>query len=160
VTATDSDLDGSIPGGETVHRRIGRGPEMVAVDTITGRRRPSSGAFKPDNDGVSVYRESTLVGVGLGWRDLLVTNSQLIVSLEVADVRTLAHLDVTPDPWPADIPDPTHARNAAHALIVGWGELSKNQRLTVQRALACLPSLRFQDESASRSGSGGGARRT
>jgi hypothetical protein len=33
---------------------------MLAVDVVTGERRPTSGAFKPDADRVSVYRQSLL----------------------------------------------------------------------------------------------------
>jgi len=64
------------------------------------------------------------------------------VSIPVADVLSIP-LGAQPDPWPSDIPDPEHPRNAAHALIVGWEGLTKSARKERQRALASLPSLRF-----------------
>lgn len=52
----------------------------------------------------------------------------------VGDVRAEG-LGVAPDPWPAETDDPDHLRNAAHALVVGWGSLSKGQRKLTQYAL-------------------------
>ena len=56
--------DPSIAGDEVVLRRVKAKPSMVVTDSLTGAVRPSSGAFKPDDDGISVYREQLLLDVG------------------------------------------------------------------------------------------------
>lgn len=133
----------TIPDEESLFRRLSdAGPDMVAVDAATGARRPSSGAFKPDPD-VSVYRHSVLSAHGLDAHDLIKVPQNLVVSLSVADVRHRAQLGVRDDAWPPDVEDPTHPRNAAHALIVGWTGLSRSQVRERQRALARAPSLVF-----------------
>jgi hypothetical protein len=115
---------------------------MVAVDQATGERRPTSGAFKPDDDGVSVYQQSVLRAHGLGPADLVRSSLNLVVEVLAGDLRTI-DLDVRPDPWPGDTDDPGHPRNAAHALIVGMERLGKKARLNKQRALVRLASIRF-----------------
>ena len=140
--ATEGD-DPAIPDEESLLRRLSdAGPNMVAVDPLTGARRPSSGAFKPDPD-ISVYRSSVLAAHDLDARALLKAPQNLVVSIDVADVRHHASLGVCDDPWPQDVDDPNHPRNAAHALIVGWAGLTKSQRRERQRALTTAPSLRF-----------------
>lgn len=131
---------------EIIYRRLFDASEaFVAVDQITGERRPSSGAFKPDADGVSVYRHDVLARHGLTSRDLRHASVNLVVRLTCSDVRSI-ELDVRSDPWPNDVDDPKHPRNAAHALITGWEGLGTKQRLRRQRALVRLPSLAFVSE--------------
>lgn len=135
-----------VPDDDAVYRRLSdSSPAMVYVDPLTGERRPTTGAFlaKRDEDGVSVYREQLLVAAGLGPADVVTASHNLVVSVGVADVRSVTPLDVRDDPWPGDVPDPTHARNAAHALVVGWTGLSKSQRRERQLALVNAPSLTF-----------------
>jgi hypothetical protein len=115
---------------------------MVAIDQVTGVRRPSSGAFKPDSDGVSVYRRSLLDRDGLGPEDVMTSPRNIVVGLEVGDVRSIG-LGTWNDPWPTDIPDPDHPRNAAHALITGLEHLGRKARLRRQQALVAVPSLKF-----------------
>lgn len=135
--------DPAIPDEESLLRRLSdAGPNMIAADPLTGVRRPTSGAFKPDPD-VSVYRDSVLASYGLDARALVKVPQNLVVSIEVRDVRQHAGLGVRDDPWPQDVDDPDHPRNAAHALIVGWSGLTRSQRRERQRALATAPSLRF-----------------
>lgn len=135
--------DSSIPNNEALLRRLSdSGPNMVAVDIVTGVRRPSSGAFQPDEDGVSVYSEAKLLAAGLGPADLVRGPLNLVVSVEVGDVRTIS-LGVRDDPWPPDIDEPGHPRNAAHALITGWDDLGRSERRRRQKALTQLPSVRF-----------------
>lgn len=135
--------DPAIPGAETVYRRLSdSGPSMIAVDAITQDRRPTSGAFKPDGDGVSVYRETKLRAAGLAAVDLVREPQNVVVGLVVREVRSL-HLGVRDDEWPSDVDDPRHPRNGAHAVIVGWQSLSTNERRERQRALSRLPSLQF-----------------
>lgn len=112
---------------------------MIAVDTLTGQRRPSSGAFKPDLDGVSVYRESKLRSAGLVVSDLVTAPQNVVVGLPVGEIRSVTPLGTRDD----EIDPPQHPRDRAHALIVGWRGLSKSQRRERQGALARLPSLEF-----------------
>jgi hypothetical protein len=135
--------DESIPSSEVLYRRLSDpGRSMVAIDQVTGVRRPSSGAFKPDADGVSVYRRGVLEQASLGPQDLITAPQNLVVGVEVGDVRSIG-LGAWNDPWPADVPDPEHPRNAAHALITGLGHLGKKARLRRQQALVGLPSMDF-----------------
>ena len=139
--ATD---DPHIPDDDSLYRRLSdSSPNMVVVDAVTGERRPSSGAFKPDADGVSVYREAKLRDAGLGPADVAKSPWNLVVSVGVADVRSLRPLGIRDDPWPPDIDEPDHPKNTAHALITGWHALSRSQRLHLQRSLTHLPFLRF-----------------
>lgn len=135
------DDDFSISSDEVVFRRVKSQPSMLVRDSITGSIRPSSGAFRPDDDGISVYREQSLRAVALGPPDLRITPDDLVFGLEVGDARALA-LDVRDDPWPTGIADEVHPRNAAHALIVGFETLSRGQRKRKQDGLVRAPSLR------------------
>ena len=140
---TRVDLAG-IPDSEVCCRRLSdAGQAMMATDSVTGTQRPSSGAFMPDGDGVSVYRETLLRQAGLTPADLVRGAGNLVVGLPVGEIREIARLEVADDPWPADADDPEHPRNGAHALIVGWAGLSKNERIRRQRALSRLPGLSY-----------------
>jgi hypothetical protein len=140
-----------VASDEIIYRRLADpGDNFITKDALTGAwQKPSSGAFKPDDDGVSVYRHVILESHGLGPADCVMTPTNVIVGMSTEDVRNVniadsgqtTPLDVIPDPWPSDVQDPTHLRNSAHALIVGWDGLSKKQRLRGQRALARLDSL-------------------
>src|SRR5262249_38062212 len=112
---------------------------MLAVDSITGERRPTSGAFQPDEDGVSVYRLAILEKDCLSPEDITDTPRNLVYAVNVSEIRQIG-LDVVADPWPkVEYPRP---RDAAHALIVGFSGLSVNERRRRQRALVKLPSMR------------------
>ena len=140
--------DPNILDEEALYRRIyNDSRNMIAVDTVTGDRRPSSGAFKPDEDGVSVYRASKLRHVGLGPKDVTTAPSNLVVSVSVGSVRTLQPLGVADDTWPQGVPNPDHPRNGAHALIVGWSGLSTNVRRRYQKKLAELAAFVYPEPS-------------
>jgi hypothetical protein len=127
----------NIPDEEVIHRRLSDdSPNMVTIDKATGSRRPSSGAFKPDEDGVSVFRESLLRERGLS-AEVIADRSlgQLIASIKVGQVRQ-GEMGVRDDPWPPNVPDPTHFKWESHALIVGFKGLSKTERIRKQRLLA------------------------
>ena len=135
----------TIPDDDSVYRRLSdSGPSMITTDAATCQRRPTSGAFKPDEGGVSVYRESRLHAAGLTAADLVRAPQNRVVGLGVGDVRSVSPLDVHDDPWPAGIAEPEHPRNAAHALITGWDGLTRNERRDRQVALTRLPSFRFE----------------
>lgn len=135
--------DPAIPDSEVLYRRLSDGgPNMVVVDLETGTRRPSSGAFKPDQDGISVYRHQLLAGAGLGPNALVRDPLNLVVAVDVGEVRSI-DLGVRDDPWPTGIPEQEHPRNAAHALITGFEGLGQGARKRRQQALVTLPSIRF-----------------
>ena len=123
-----------LPEDDAVYRRLSdTGPSMVYIDPVTGEQRPTSGAFKPDADGVSVYSRMAMSAVGVEPADLLVRSGNVVVELPVSAVRdSEPPLDAVGDPWPADIPEPDHPRNAAHALVVGFDGLTKGQRKRAQ----------------------------
>lgn len=121
---------------------------MVYVDPITGQQRPTSGAFKPDDDGISVYSRDAMRMSKVEPTDLLVRPGSLLVSLGVAHIREVdSSIDVVADPWPDGIPEPDHPRNASHALITGFKGLTKSQRKRVQDRLVRLAA--FLDEPSS-----------
>lgn len=138
--------DERVPDDDAVYRRLSdSSPAMVYVDPLTGERRPSTGAFRirPGEDGLSVYREFLLTTAGLTAADVITTPHNLVVRLEVADVRSIPPLDVEDDRWPPDVPDPEHPRNGAHALVVGWDGLGKSKRRELQLTLVNARSLQF-----------------
>ena len=135
----DSEDDSTIADDEVLYRRIahyGLG-DLVAVDAITGHRRPSSGAFKSDDDGISVYLNGILSEAGLGPHDLVRAPQNAVVALRATAPRQLS-LGVVRDAWPTGTDDDDHPRNAAHALIVGFLGLSGKERRRTQKALAQL----------------------
>lgn len=134
--------DSTIPNSDTLYHRLShRGADFLLIDAATGESRPSSGAFKPDPDGLSVYRREILHQHGLSAADVAVDRAtNAVVGFDVAEARSL-NLGVIDDPWPAD--SDGHPRDAAHALVKGLYELSKNQQLRCRRALTKLPSMRI-----------------
>lgn len=142
---------GGVPIGdeEFVYRRLPtKNPNWVYTDPITGERRPTSGAFMPDSDGVSVYQEQVLVSHGLTAAHVVKAPENLIVSLGVADIRSVVTkrevaLDVEADAWPFGESAEAPRRDVAHALIIGWTGLSNSQRRASQLGLANVPSLSF-----------------
>lgn len=134
--------DSEILNDEILYRRLASDDRNWLVkDSITGAPvRPTSGAFQPDDDGLSVYRDSILRSQNppLGPADVAVSTQNMIIGFTVEAVRSLS-LDIRDDPWPQDIPDPKHPRNAAHALIVGWEGLGTNARIRLQKRFAKLP---------------------
>ena len=132
-----------LPDDDAVYRRLSdTGPSMVYIDPVTGEQRPTSGAFKPDADGVSVYSKTAMAAVGVELSDLFVRAGNVVVELPVAAVRASEQpLDAVADPWPADIPEPDHPRNAAHALVVGFDGLTKGQRKRAQDHLVRISAF-------------------
>lgn len=83
-----------------------------------------------------------LDAAGLGPDDVVRNPWNLVVSVDVGDIRSI-RLGARDDPWPADIDEPEHPRNAAHALITGLERLGKNGRRRRQKDLVLLPSITF-----------------
>jgi hypothetical protein len=133
--------DRTIPDSDALYRRLPNpGPDFFhLVDAATGESRPSSGAFMPDQDGLSVYRRDVLYQHGLLAVDVAAAATNVVVSVDVGEVRSL-NLGVHSDPWPAD--SDGHPRDVAHALVKGLYELGKSPQLRCRRALASLPSMR------------------
>jgi hypothetical protein len=139
--------DPSIPGEEILYRRLSYDSDQAWVvrDLITGQRvKPTSGAFKPDADGVSVFRRSLLAELEppLAAADLVVAPENAVVGFTVEDLRSLL-LGVRDDQWPEDVRDPKNPIYAAHALIKGLSELSTKERRRRQKQLSELPSMTF-----------------
>jgi hypothetical protein len=101
-----------------------------------------SGAFEPDPDGVSVYVHTILAAHGLGPSDVALAPGQSVAGFSVGDLRSIG-LGIRPDPWPSDVPETDHKRNAAHALILGLNELGAKAQLKRRQQLARLPSMRI-----------------
>ena len=103
--------------------------------------KDASRSIKPDEDGVSVFRESVLHRRELS-AEVLADRSlgQLIARIRVGTVRE-GDMGVRDDPWPPDVPDPSHPKWEAHALIVGFEDLPKKDRLRKQRLLASQATL-------------------
>jgi hypothetical protein len=129
--------DANILSEEILLRRVNtKNPNMWKVDFVTGKKRVSSAAFAYQNDGVSVYREKVLRNFNLVPKDILLKPTEVVLGIQVENVRSCTCLGVRDDPWPQGIQDEYHLRNAAHALIVGWNEISTSARKKYQRYLA------------------------
>lgn len=132
-----------LPSDDSIFRRVPTA-DMLAIDQVTGKRRPSSSAFKPDSDGVSVYSQYAMSASCLVPGHLLRREGDTLVQVAVAELRSLDGVDAVGDPWPQDVTeadDLKHPRNAAHSLIVGFENRGKNARIRVQQELARLPSV-------------------
>lgn len=128
--------DPTVDDGEILYRgipNVGQASFMV-TDEVTKVRRPTSAVFRPDKDGLSVYVDSILRQHELTEQDVQTRPESGVLSLTVGDVRA-EELGVAPDAWPEDTDNPTHLRNAAHALVVGFRSLSKSQLKLKQYAL-------------------------
>jgi hypothetical protein len=144
-SGSHEDDDPGISGDEMLYRRLSfNGGAWVVENPVTHERRPSSGGFSHDTDGVSVFRRSLLLAHDppLSPSDVGMTPGDIIVGFSVSDVRSL-QLGVRNDLWPKDVIDPDHPRYCAHALIVGLDELGKSGRIKKQKKLADALSMTF-----------------
>jgi hypothetical protein len=133
--------DPGIPDTETVYRWLSKQAGFVVQDRVTGERRVSSGAFAPDDDGLSVYRHLLLEREGLTPVEGLARDTgNVIVSLNVGELRSL-ELGIHDDLNPPGVRDPEHPRHKAHALVVGWEGMTRGKRIKRQRELSRLPSV-------------------
>jgi hypothetical protein len=131
--------DPEIPNEEILYRRLPSDDRNWLVrDAITDKPiRPASSAFRPDADGLSVYRHSILISQDppLGPADVAVSPGNVVISFTVAQVRSIS-LGIKNDFWPQDVPD--HPRNSSHALVIGWGGLEGKARVRRQKQFAEL----------------------
>lgn len=126
-----------------VHRRIPLRPSHLKVDQATGKvLRPSSAAFSPDEDGLSVYLDSVLAARRVALPALRTKPEQALAGLDEAAI-TDAGLSVAADP---DGLDPNTDRGAAHALIKGWEAMSKREVAVAKDALACACFCTLPDQ--------------
>lgn len=135
--------DPRIEDTELLYRRLSRdNPDQYAVDQETGESRPTSAAFKPKpgEDGLSVYRRSRLEEDRLSAADVALRPNHIVFSVTAGDVRTLK-LGVRDDEWPSGIPEAEHPRNRAHALVVGWADMSRGEVGRCAKKFARLPSM-------------------
>lgn len=133
--------DNEIPGDEILYKRLPTDEkEWLVKDQITGKPvRPTSGAFVPHPDGISVYRNSIMASQDppLGPADLAVSSTNYILSFTAAQARSIS-LGIKNDAWPEGIADADHPRNAAHALIVGLEKLGKKEKIRRQKEFSRL----------------------
>lgn len=151
--------DADVPGSESVYRRVPRvDSNFMIIDQVTHEIvGPTTAAFQvdPKDNGISVYRRSILLDHNLSAEDLIKDPLNLVVGVTVDDLRSCRHiladgrvvrLGLRNDPWPEDVPDPKHPRNAAHALIVGFDGLSKGDQRMLRAALVRQPTMRIVHE--------------
>ncbi len=129
-----------MPAGDVLLRWLSDTlPNMLVRDARTGERTPHKGAFKLDVDGISVYSDWARREVKLSLASILKPPFNLLVRVPADSVRSIPGLSVVGDPWPDDIPDPDHPRNAAHALIKGVeAGIDKRTRRDRRDALVAL----------------------
>ena len=111
--------DASIAGDDLLYRRV---HHTMVVSDGTGGERPSSAAFRPndndDDDGLSAYLRSALLQIPAEPADCLPDlDDYSLASLIVGEVRNRGH-GVLRDPvTDADEPYPC---DLAHALVTGF----------------------------------------
>jgi hypothetical protein len=127
--------DPAVGDAEILLRRIATygDTNMMIVDDVTGEARISSGAFRLDHDGCSVYRSAVLDARGLSATAVVRAPQNAVVSVTAAAVRSVS-LGVRPDPNPPE--GDGHPRDEAHALIVNPSPLGKNPLRRALRELA------------------------
>ena len=109
MSATD---DPSIADQEALLRRVVINDATKTWDGNLRRWLPSTGGFKIDPDGVSVYRAQVLAAAGLGSADVAGTRKVAAVFEVTAHEARAESLGVVCDPQPA-----TGPLGAAHALV-------------------------------------------
>lgn len=123
----------SVAEDDILCRRVRNQPSFLPTDPLTGLIRVSSGAFQPDEDGLSVYLLSVLNSAGLDEGAVRTRPDDVIVGLRASVVRRL-DLQVRRDPVLDSVP--WHPRDDAHALVTGWPP-GKNKALRGACADAC-----------------------
>lgn len=125
--------DLTISNDEVLLRRLPH-RRMMTFDEGLCVMRASSGAFEPDDDGLSVYRLNILQDNGLSAEDVKRAPENGVVAISAQEVRRCG-LSVVYDPWPNTDND-SHPRDVAHTLLVGFSTLSKKQSKAKSRTLA------------------------
>ena len=107
--------DDTIAADDSVYRRVKDGGNIAVVLDELGKRIASSAAFDPDEDGISVFLESTLAHANVEVISVIDGfESYVLARISVSDVRALG-LGITRDPNPPDAKP--MACNVAHCLI-------------------------------------------
>jgi hypothetical protein len=146
VTITSPPDDPTILGHDRLFRRIFHAREeqwvrLVVTDSKTYVRQPTSAGFVPDDDGLSVYLESTLERSGLGPAAVVANPMNAVAALRADAIRAQG-LGIVRDPNPAEVPDPHHPRHAAHCLVKGWEKCKSNKDVRrLRKALAMASEL-------------------
>lgn len=126
--------DGSIAGDDTLYRRIARHGDtsMMVIDEASGEVSISSGAFKMDADGCSVYLQSVLTEHSMGPAELVNSPQNVVIAITADQVRD-ERLGVRRDPRPFE---EDGYRGEAHALIVNPADLGRKALRRAFRVLA------------------------
>jgi hypothetical protein len=92
--------------------------DFVVRNTETGEYRFSSVCFKfrSDEDGLSVFSRTVMERNGFQCADVCCNPLNAVISIPGSEPDAQG-LSTVPDPWPADVPEPEHPRNAAHMLV-------------------------------------------
>jgi len=116
--------------------------DFYAINTKTGERRFTSACFKlhPDETGLSIYSKTVIELLDLTLAAVCRKPHNAVASIPGAEPPRRG-LRTDPDPWPQDVPEPEHPRNAAHALIMGITAMERPQQRDVARAFAAIAVL-------------------
>jgi hypothetical protein len=127
--------DASVRDDEELYRRIAKHGDtsMMVYDEASGAISVSSGAFRLDSDGCSVYMRSMLEAHDLAAEALVRDPMNVVISITALQVRAV-RLGIRSDPWPPD--SDGHPRDVAHALLVNPYELGKKPLHRACRSLA------------------------
>ena len=130
--------DQSIAPEDIVYRRVKDGGNINIVRDKYGNRVTSSAAFEDDDDGISVFLQSTLAEANLEAASVIVGfNGYVLAKITVDAVRNLG-VGVVRDPNPDDVkPMPC---NVAHCLLK-ISPMSKSERHKVRQGLAHVSEL-------------------
>jgi hypothetical protein len=130
--------DDTITPADSVYRRVKDGGNIQVVLDKAGKRIASSAAFDPDEDGISVFLESTLAQANLEVMSVIDGfEGYLLARVLVSEVRALG-LGITRDPNPPDAKP--MACNVAHCLIK-VPAVSKQQLHRLSQGLARASNL-------------------
>jgi hypothetical protein len=146
VTTTSPPDDPTILGHDRLFRRIFHARDnqwvrLVVTDSKTQVRQPTSAGFSPEDDGMSVYLESTLHHSRLGPAAVVTDPMNAVAALRAEAIRAQG-LGIVRAPNPADVPDPDHPRHAAHCLAKGWDKCkTRNEQRKLRKALAIASEL-------------------
>jgi hypothetical protein len=116
--------------------------DFYAKNTETGERQLTSACFKlgRDETGLSIYSKTTIERRNLTCADVCRKPHNAVASIPGSEPPRRG-LTTEPDPWPDDVPEPEHPRNAAHALIMGIADMAPNKQRQLARDFAGIAVL-------------------
>lgn len=130
--------DDSIQADDFVYRRVKDGGNINVVRDKDGNRKASSAAFEDDDDGISVFLESTLTMAHLEPAAVIMGfDGYVLARIQVGFIREIG-IGVVRDPDPPDAkPMPC---NVAHCLLK-LPPVSKGAKHRLGQSLAVVAKL-------------------